>query len=96
MSKKALTNKKDHSKKEDHLRVMLALSNEDISDPGPCPDLNDMAAFVDGTIEREKNKKIAAHLNACHDCYNDWLMVSSAVAEPAKAKRVVGAAKKKK
>ena len=84
MSKKALTNKKDHPKREDHLRVMLALSNDDISDPGPCPDPNDMAAFVDGTIEREKNKKIVTHLNACHDCYNDWLMVSSAVAEPEK------------
>jgi hypothetical protein len=85
MSKKALTNKKDHPKREDHLRVMLALSNDDISDTGPCPDPNDMAAFIDGTIERKKNEKIVAHLNTCHDCYNDWLMVSSAVAEPEKS-----------
>ena len=85
MLKKVLTNKKENSKKEDRLRVMLALSNEDSSVSGPCPDPNDMAAFVDGTIERKKSKEIAAHLNACHDCYNDWLMVSSVVAEPKKS-----------
>jgi hypothetical protein len=85
MSKNVLTNKKENPEKEDRLRVMLALSNEDSSVIGPCPDPNDMAAFVDGTIERKKSKEIVAHLNACHDCYNDWQMVSAAMAEPKKS-----------
>ena len=85
MLKKVLTNKKENPKDEDRLRVMLALSSEDSSVSGPCPDPNDMAAFVDGTIDSKKNKEIVAHLNACHDCYTDWLMVSSAVAEPKKS-----------
>ena len=85
MLKKELTHKIENLEKEDALRVMLALSDEDSSVSGPCPDPNDMAAFVDGTIERKKSKKIMAHLNTCHDCYNDWLMVSSAMAEPKKS-----------
>jgi len=85
MLKKELTHKIENPEKEDALRVMLALSDEDSSVSGPCPDPNDMAAFVDGTIERKKSKKIMAHLNTCHDCYNDWLMVSSAMAEPKKS-----------
>lgn len=87
MLKKGLTHKTESPEKEDSLRVMLALSNDDISNPGPCPDPNDMAALIDGTIERKKSKKIMAHLNTCHDCYNDWLMVSSAMAEPKKSSR---------
>ena len=85
MLKKVLTNIKENPKKEDRLRAMLALSNEDSSVSGPCPDPNDMAAFVDGTIDSKKNKIIVAHLNACHECYNDWLMVSSTMAEPKKS-----------
>lgn len=85
MLKKGLTHKMESPEKEDSLRVMLALSDEDSSGSGPCPDPNDMAALIDGTIEREKSKKIMAHLNTCHDCYNDWLMVSSAMAEPKKS-----------
>lgn len=85
MLKKGLTHKMESLEKEDSLRVMLALSDEDSSDPDPCPDPNDMAALIDGTIERKKSKKIMAHLNTCHDCYNDWLIVSSALAEPKKS-----------
>ncbi len=85
MLKKVLTDRKDNPEKEDRLRVMLALSDENPSVAGPCPDPNDMAAFVEGTLKRKKNKEIMAHLNVCHDCYNDWLMVSEAIAEPKKA-----------
>ena len=85
MFKKVLTNKNENPKKEDCLRAMLALSNEDSSVSGSCPDPNDMAAFADGSIERKKSKEIVAHLNTCHDCYNDWLMVSAAMAEPKKS-----------
>ena len=85
MLKKILSNIKEPPKEEDRFSVMLALSNEGSSDPGPCPDPNDMAAFVDGTAKRKKNKEIKAHLIACHECYNDWLMVSAAVAEPKKS-----------
>ena len=85
MFKKILSTIKEPPKEEDRFSVMLALSNEGSSDPGPCPDPNDMAAFVDGTAKRKKNKEIMAHLNACHECYNDWLMVSAAVAEPKKS-----------
>jgi hypothetical protein len=85
MVKNVITNKMETPEKQDCLRVMLALSNDDAPVSGPCPDPNDMAAFVDGTIKRKKSKEIAAHLNSCHDCYNDWLIVSAAMAEPKKS-----------
>lgn len=80
--RKKTIEKKDLREKEDQLIVDLVLSVRETIDAGPCPDPNDFAAFIDGTIEPEKRKELVAHLNACQECYNDWLAVSSVVAEP--------------
>ena len=61
MVKNVITNKMETPEKQDCLRVILALSNDDAPVSGPCPDPNDMAAFVDGTIKRKKSKEMGYH-----------------------------------
>jgi CHAT domain-containing protein len=36
---------------------------------GACPDLELIAAFVDGRLTRRERKRVEDHLSACEDCY---------------------------
>lgn len=77
LSKNKPVNKKELTEKKDRLGVLLALSSQEPVDKGPCPSVEVLAAFIDGTLEPQKRETILAHLNACSTCYHDWLAVSS-------------------
>ncbi len=34
-----------------------------------CPDLEELAAYVDGTLDAEQRARVTAHLAACDDCF---------------------------
>ena len=55
---------------------------------GACPPLEDLAAFLDGTISKEERERIVAHLADCETCYNvfagaaDFQLTSAQADEP--------------
>lgn len=62
---------------EDRSRALLALSAREPVEEGSCPSIDELAAFMDGTLEPAEREAVLAHLDACPKCYNDWLAVSS-------------------
>lgn len=52
---------------------MTAFSTDTRSSIGACPPLEDIAAFLDGTLSPEDRKRITAHLASCESCYEIFI-----------------------
>jgi hypothetical protein len=66
---------------KDRLRALFAVSSRKREEKGPCPGVNEMAAFMDGGLTTRERDAVMAHLDACPECYNEWLAASAALAE---------------
>lgn len=64
-------------KREERLVAMLGLAAQDRKPPGDCPSDEDLAAFIDHSLQGEAHENMLAHLNRCQTCYHHWLEVSS-------------------
>lgn len=71
---------KDRSFKK-RLRALFALSVETRKDKGECPTTAELAALIDGNLNAEKRDALLAHLDACPDCYHEWLAAASMLTE---------------
>ena len=70
---------------KDRLRALFAISSRAGESRGPCPDVNDLAAFMDGGLTSKERETIMAHLDACPTCYNEWLAASAALSDKGRA-----------
>jgi hypothetical protein len=66
---------------QDRLVALAALAVQPRAAPGPCPPPEELAAFSEGRLPPEARAHTLAHLDACPDCYRDWLAVQRVVAE---------------
>jgi hypothetical protein len=64
---------------KDRLKTRIALAVQERISPGKCPSAEDLAAFADGRLNENEEERILAHLNACANCREAWLAVSSEV-----------------
>ncbi len=71
----------DESTPQDRLAVLAALAIQPRTTPGPCPPPEELAAFSNDRLPPEARAHMLAHLDACPDCYRDWLAVQRVVAE---------------
>lgn len=71
----------DESTPQDRLAVLAALTVQPRTAPGPCPPPEEVAAFSEGRLPPEARTRMLAHLDACSDCYREWLAVQRVMAE---------------
>ncbi len=71
----------DESTPQDRLTVLAALAVQPRTAPGPCPPPEELAAFSDDRLPPEACARVLAHLDACPDCYREWLAVQRVMAE---------------
>lgn len=70
---------------KDRLRALFAVSSRTREEKGPCPGVNEMAAFLDGGLTATECEVVMAHLDVCPECYSEWLAISAALPERAQA-----------
>jgi len=75
---------------KDRLRALFAVSSRKREEKGPCPGVNEMAAFMDGGLTTRERDAVMAHLDACPECYNEWLAASTALTEVDQARNRFG------
>jgi hypothetical protein len=68
-----------------NLLIQAALGATRPEPQGPCIPAEEFVSFIDGQVEGERRQAILAHLDACNDCYADWLE-ASALIERSRAK----------
>ncbi len=71
----------DESTPQDRLAVLAALAVQPRTTLDPCPPPEELAAFSDDRLPPEACARVLAHLDACPDCYREWLAVQRVMAE---------------
>lgn len=61
--------------------ALLGLAAGKAQPPAQCPPAEQLAAFIDGRLSVPARKAIMAHLNACEQCYREWLEAALALDE---------------
>ena len=71
----------DESIPQDRLAALAALVVQPRAEPGPCPPPEELATFSEGRLSPEARARMLTHLDACPDCYREWLAVQRVMAE---------------
>jgi hypothetical protein len=53
--------------------ALLSLAHGEQAAPGPCPAAEELAAMIEGRLNREQSEQIQDHLGSCTKCYQQWL-----------------------
>lgn len=65
----------------ERLGVLVALAAQPPAGPaGPHPSAEELAAISEGRLDAASRMRVLTHLDACADCYREWLAGSSACA----------------
>lgn len=67
--------------REERLGVLVALVAQPPAPPaGDHPSAEDLVAFGEGRLNPADRERVLAHLDACSDCYEEWMAVADALA----------------
>ena len=55
------------------LAVRIALAVDQPKPNGSCPSSMELAAFIDGRLDKKEHASMLAHLDSCETCYRTWL-----------------------
>lgn len=75
---------KKHAKKEDRDEMIgraLSRAIKESTGADECPSLEDISAFIDGTIDEQKRDTLMGHLSHCDKCYEIFSATHEAVKE---------------
>ncbi len=62
---------------DDKAKARLALHVTEPAAAGACPSDEELAALVDDRLDGAKRNAVLEHLDACSQCYRQWLEISS-------------------
>lgn len=62
--------------REDRLAALTALAVQPAAAPAAHLAEEDLAAFCEGRLDATHRERILTHLDACSDCYDEWLAVT--------------------
>ncbi len=65
----------------EQLIALLGLAAGKAQPQDPCPTAEQLSAFIEGQLSSPQRKAILAHLNACEQCYREWLDAALALSE---------------
>ncbi len=74
--------------REEKFMVRAALSVVGPKRPDTCPAAEDLAAFLDDRLSETEKEAVMKHLEACPDCYRNWLASAAAIEEEAHLDRI--------
>lgn len=76
--------------REERLSALVALAAQPPTQPPDAhPSPEELAAFGEGRLNPADRERVLAHLDACSDCYEEWMAVADArAADPSRARRV--------
>jgi hypothetical protein len=66
---------------DEQLIALLGLAARKPQPQGLCPTEEQLSAFIDGRLSLPQRKAILAHLNACEQCYREWLEAALILSE---------------
>ncbi|MBU0995335.1 MAG: hypothetical protein KJ737_22795 [Proteobacteria bacterium] len=66
---------------KDRLKVLFALSVKKHDEKGECPDSAEFAALIDGNVSSEKREALFSHVDACPECYHEWLTATAILSD---------------
>jgi hypothetical protein len=77
-----MTNEKTARIENERLVALLGLAAGKPQPEDQCPPAERFSAFIDGRLSSSERKRIIAHLNACEQCYQEWLETALVLSDP--------------